>query len=365
MLKKELNNFHHVGVDEDLVQRLVLEEFPEYSVLRKAGVEILVRQNVLEHQYKLVYGPKLLPNNLNKNSFDYMREIMVDLNEYDFYWEKSKLELEGLEHQVYQSLKIDILNGNFFYSKSKLSVIKPLLNLYYKKFDSECVKCFEINGNGCREFIDNISCHYLNVINSPDLKPLLIKTNFSWVPSILGLTVFNYMSGCIVYNLNIYDFCSMEEMHTALFNSLPILVEPVADTKGILVSLLIHSPTVLSPCINQFTPSGTWFALNTLATICCTAFPQIGVFSLGFQTVTFPQTHANAAFQLHTATGKLNAEIIPTIPIGCHCSYILCEGLSLCMVSPCNCLDNPTAKSQMSIISCTSPKPSCKLLPIS
>ena len=148
---------------------------------------------------------------------------MVDLNEYDFYWEKSKLELEGLEHQVYLSLKIDILNGNFFYSKSKLSVIKPLLNLYYKKFDSECVKCFEINGNGCREFIDNISCHYLNVINSPDLKPLLIKTNFSWVPSILGLTVFNYMSGCIVYNLNIYDFCSMEEMHTALFNSLELI----------------------------------------------------------------------------------------------------------------------------------------------
>lgn len=81
----------------------------------------------MEHQYKLAYGPKLLLNNLNKNSFDYMREIMVDLNEYDFYWKKSNLELEGLEHQVYQSLKIDILNGNFFYSKSKLSVIKPLL----------------------------------------------------------------------------------------------------------------------------------------------------------------------------------------------------------------------------------------------
>ena len=31
----------------------------------------------------------------------------------------------------------------------------------------------------------------------------------------------------------------------------------------------------------------------------------------------------NAAFQLQTATGKLKAEMIPTIPIGCHCSYIL------------------------------------------
>jgi len=31
------------------------------------------------------------------------------------------------------------------------------------------------------------------------------------------------MSGCMVYNLNIYDFCSMEEMHTALFNSLELI----------------------------------------------------------------------------------------------------------------------------------------------
>ena len=224
MIKKKLNNFHYVGVDEDLVQRLLLtEDFATLSVLRKEGTEILVRQNVLEHQYNHAYGPKLLPNNLNKNSFNYMEEILVDLNEYDFYWEKSNLELEGLEYQIYQSLKIDILNGSFFYPKSKLSVTKPLLNLYYKNFDLECIKCFEINGNGCRDIIDNISCHYLNVINSPDLKPLLIKTNFSWVPSILGLTVFNYMSGCMVYNINIYDFCSMQEMHTALFNSLELI----------------------------------------------------------------------------------------------------------------------------------------------
>ena len=53
------------------------------------------------------------------------------------------------------------------------------------------------------------------------------------------------------------------------------------------------------------------------------ALPHKGVFSLGFQTVTLPQTQASAAFQLHTATGKLKADIIPTIPNGCHCSYIL------------------------------------------
>ena len=48
-----------------------------------------------------------------------------------------------------------------------------------------------------------------------------------------------------------------------------------------------------------------------------------GVFSEGFHTQTFPQTNAIAAFQDQTATGKLNAEIIPTTPKGCHCSNIL------------------------------------------
>ena len=39
-----------------------------------------------------------------------------------------------------------------------------------------------------------------------------------------------------------------------------------------------------------------------------------GVFSLGFQIQTLPQTQAKATFQLQTATGKLKAEIIPTTP---------------------------------------------------
>ena len=40
----------------------------------------------------------------------------------------------------------------------------------------------------------------------------------------------------------------------------------------------------------------------------------------GFQTVVSPQMAAMAAFQLHTATGKLNAVITPVGPSGCHCS---------------------------------------------
>jgi hypothetical protein len=41
-----------------------------------------------------------------------------------------------------------------------------------------------------------------------------------------------------------------------------------------------------------------------------------GVFSDGFQTQTSPQIQAKAVFQDQTATGKLKAEIIPTIPNG-------------------------------------------------
>ena len=80
---------------------------------------------------------------------------------------------------------------------------------------------------------------------------------------------------------------------------------------------------------------------------------------------TSPQIQAKAVFQAQTATGKLNAEIIPIIPSGWYCSYILWPGRSECIVSPCNCLDKPTAKSQISIISWTSPRPSWRLFPIS
>ena len=81
--------------------------------------------------------------------------------------------------------------------------------------------------------------------------------------------------------------------------------------------------------------------------------------------LTSPHTAASMAFQLHTATGKLKAEIMPTMPSGWYCSYMRCAGRSECMVKPCSWRERPTAKSQMSIISCTSPRPSCRILPIS
>src|SRR5690606_38886985 len=101
----------------------------------------------------------------------------------------------------------------------------------------------------------------------------------------------------------------------------------------------------------QLTPSGTLFFSNTFVIMFWHAIAHKGVLELGFQTQTSPQTQAKAAFHDHTATGKLNAEIIPTIPSGWYCSYMRCIGLSACMVTPYTWRDNRTAKSQMSIIS--------------
>jgi hypothetical protein len=47
-----------------------------------------------------------------------------------------------------------------------------------------------------------------------------------------------------------------------------------------------------------------------------------GVFSDGFQMQVFPHTSASAAFQDHTATGKLKEVIIPVGPRGCQVSII-------------------------------------------
>ncbi len=52
-------------------------------------------------------------------------------------------------------------------------------------------------------------------------------------------------------------------------------------------------------------------------------------------------------------------------PMGCQVSAIRWPGRSEAITRPCNCRERPTAKSQMSIISCTSPRPSETILPTS
>ena len=71
------------------------------------------------------------------------------------------------------------------------------------------------------------------------------------------------------------------------------------------------------------------------------AIADSGVFGDGFQMVMSPQAAATNAFHAHTATGKLNAEMTPTIPIGCHCSYMRWPGRSECMVKPYSWRDRP------------------------
>ncbi len=90
-----------------------------------------------------------------------------------------------------------------------------------------------------------------------------------------------------------------------------------------------------------------------------------GVRGDGFQITESPQTSASAVFQLHTATGKLNAVMTATGPSGCHVSSMRCPGRSDAMVRPNSWRERPTPRSQMSIISCTSPRPSDTILPVS
>ena len=109
---------------------------------------------------------------------------------------------------------------------------------------------------------------------------------------------------------------------TAVATALPIRVEPVADTKGTRGSWLSHSPTAAPPITSPLRPSGAPKDSITRAVIFWQAKAVKGVFSEGFQTHALPQTQASMVFQLHTATGKLKAEMTPTTPKGCHCSYI-------------------------------------------
>ncbi len=145
----------------------------------------------------------------------------------------------------------------------------------------------------------------------------------------------------------------------------PIAVEPVADTIGTASWATSAAPT-------SAPPSNTWlrcWGASVSAAARSNKAPHAtavsGVLSLGFQITGSPHTSARAAFHDHTATGKLNAVMTATGPIGCHDSISRWPGRSLAIVRPCSWREMPTAKSQMSIISWTSPRPSERILPVS
>src|SRR5271154_6231564 len=102
----------------------------------------------------------------------------------------------------------------------------------------------------------------------------------------------------------------------------PILVEPVAETSGTRVSSASKRPISEPPTARLQAVGSIPNSRLTCSAIRMQAIAVNGVFSDGFHKVELPHTIASALFQDQTATGKLNAEMIPTNPSGCHCSNI-------------------------------------------
>ena len=96
---------------------------------------------------------------------------------------------------------------------------------------------------------------------------------------------------------------------------------PVALISGRRASSTSCSPTSRPPSSTADSPAGaSSMVAITASSRCWQASAHSGVFSDGFHTIELPHTSASAAFQAHTATGKLNAEMIPTGPSGCQVS---------------------------------------------
>ncbi|EKD72710.1 MAG: hypothetical protein ACD_45C00607G0004 [uncultured bacterium] len=102
----------------------------------------------------------------------------------------------------------------------------------------------------------------------------------------------------------------------------PTVVEPVNETSDTRLSLTnCLAKSLLSVTKSENRPRKLFFCMTALQ-ICWTAIAESGVLGEGFQTTVLPQIAARKAFHAQTATGKLNAEITPTTPSGCHCSYM-------------------------------------------
>ena len=89
----------------------------------------------------------------------------------------------------------------------------------------------------------------------------------------------------------------------------PIRTEPVAVTSATRGSSTSRSPTSRPPMITRHTAGGAPTSSAARWTSAWQASAVSGVSSEGFHTTVSPHTSAIAAFQDHTATGKLNAVI--------------------------------------------------------
>ena len=152
---------------------------------------------------------------------------------------------------------------------------------------------------------------------------------------------------------------------TSLATCLPVFVDPVKETRPSRLSYKNFSPTSAPVPWQTVNTELNPLALKTSVTILPTATVTKDVDSLPFQIIVLPQISPIAVFQPATAQGKLKAEITPMFPIGFHYSIIMWPGLSLGKTLPPIILDIPTAMSQVSIYSYTSPSPSLLILPTS
>jgi len=120
---------------------------------------------------------------------------------------------------------------------------------------------------------------------------------------------------------------------TVVAMSRPTADEPVNDTSAMRGSATSARVPALS-AIASVKIGGSDNSDITRFASDCTASAASGVFGDGFHTTALPQIAASIAFHAQTATGKLKAEITPTTPSGCHCSYIRCARRSECIVLP-------------------------------
>ena len=109
-----------------------------------------------------------------------------------------------------------------------------------------------------------------------------------------------------------------------------------------------------SACTRLSTPSGRPPARKRSVS----ASPSAGAYSAGFHTTVLPQSSAGTRYQAGTATGKLPAVIIATTPTGMRNVNSCLSGISLGTVWPYRRRPSERKKSQVSMISWTSPSDS-------
>jgi hypothetical protein len=114
----------------------------------------------------------------------------------------------------------------------------------------------------------------------------------------------------------------------------PTFVEPVNETSGTRLSSSMLCPTSRPEPMHNDASAPKPSASSTGRHAFVIAIAHRGVRLDGFHKHASPHTSASIEFQAHTATGKLKAVMIPTVPSGCHCSRIVWPARSECIESP-------------------------------